>query len=278
MIFISGGVRSGKSTFAQSLMEEFFAKKTAKIHALISSRTASIAAPKGVAVQTDKFSASLRKIYIATSVITDQEMQHRVDKHIADRAGLGYITIECERDVGRLVRASAAGGPIGDHAETAGGEARLASESAAGKGGNPPQLQSADICLLECLTNLVANEMFQPHGLTLSAHACIENITAHILAIDRSVQELIVVSNDIYGDDAIYTSLGTPASPAVEAYKKAIAHISAKLVAHSSRAYEVVYGVPILRAEASGFDGVLDGHLDGGAGNMMQTKGELCRV
>jgi adenosylcobinamide kinase / adenosylcobinamide-phosphate guanylyltransferase len=66
MIFISGGVRSGKSTLGERL----------------------------VSLHTGG-----RKVYFATSEVYDDEMTRRVEKHRLDRAGKGFITIEMSRDI-----------------------------------------------------------------------------------------------------------------------------------------------------------------------------------
>jgi adenosylcobinamide kinase / adenosylcobinamide-phosphate guanylyltransferase len=67
LIFISGGVRSGKS----ALGERYIAN-----------------------------SACNRKVYLATSEIYDEEMAGRIARHRQDRAGKGFVTIEKCRDIG----------------------------------------------------------------------------------------------------------------------------------------------------------------------------------
>lgn len=64
LTFISGGVRSGKSSFAESLL----VKEAAEAHG--------------------------RLIYIASGTATDEEMENRIRKHQSDRAGHNWLTIE----------------------------------------------------------------------------------------------------------------------------------------------------------------------------------------
>lgn len=64
MTFISGGVRSGKSSFAERLLV-------------------------GSADVTDG-----RLVYIASGRAVDREMQERIDKHKTDRADESWLTIE----------------------------------------------------------------------------------------------------------------------------------------------------------------------------------------
>ena len=65
--FISGGAKNGKSTLAQDL---------------------SVALAKGG-----------RLYYVATMISTGAEDDDRIRRHIADRAGLGFETVECFRNI-----------------------------------------------------------------------------------------------------------------------------------------------------------------------------------
>ena len=65
--FISGGAKNGKSTLAQDL---------------------SVALAKGG-----------RLYYVATMISTGAEDDDRIRRHISDRAGLGFETVECFRNI-----------------------------------------------------------------------------------------------------------------------------------------------------------------------------------
>ena len=65
--FISGGAKNGKSTLAQDL---------------------SVALAKGG-----------KHYYVATMISTGAEDDDRIRRHIADRAGLGFETVECFRNI-----------------------------------------------------------------------------------------------------------------------------------------------------------------------------------
>lgn len=65
--FISGGAKNGKSTLAQNL---------------------------AVAL-----SGEGKRYYVATMIPVDEEDEDRIRRHIADRAGLGFETLECGRDI-----------------------------------------------------------------------------------------------------------------------------------------------------------------------------------
>ena len=76
------------------------------------------------------------KYYIATMQVFDDEGQRKIDRHRRLRAGKGFITIEQPRDIQNAV-------------------SKLQSESS---------LKTGRSALLECMSNLVANEMFQEDG------------------------------------------------------------------------------------------------------------------
>lgn len=65
--FISGGAKNGKSTLAQNL---------------------AVALANGG-----------KHYYVATMIPVDEEDEDRIRRHIADRAGLGFETLECGRNI-----------------------------------------------------------------------------------------------------------------------------------------------------------------------------------
>ena len=67
IVFVSGGAKNGKSGFAQDL-----------------------------AVQLAR---SGKRYYVATMIPVDEEDRERIRKHVADRDGLGFETIECGGNV-----------------------------------------------------------------------------------------------------------------------------------------------------------------------------------
>ena len=80
LILVTGGARSGKSTYAERL-------------------AAQLAEPRGG-----------RVTYIATSQAYDEEMAQRVSAHQASRPET-WTTVECPLEVPAAVRAAAAGRP-----------------------------------------------------------------------------------------------------------------------------------------------------------------------
>ena len=70
LLFISGGVRSGKSTLGEKMVNEL---------------------------------ATDNKIYLATSKTYDDEMKLRIQKHQKNREKKGFITIEKSENIGEII-------------------------------------------------------------------------------------------------------------------------------------------------------------------------------
>ena len=67
IVFVSGGAKNGKSGFAQNLAV--------------------------------KLADGGKRYYVATMIPVDEEDRERIRRHVADRAGLGFETIECGGDI-----------------------------------------------------------------------------------------------------------------------------------------------------------------------------------
>jgi adenosylcobinamide kinase/adenosylcobinamide-phosphate guanylyltransferase len=138
-IFISGGVKNGKSFHAQRLA-------------------------KALAGEGPLY-------YLATMLPHDEEDDARILRHQEDRAGMGFETLECARDIsGCFAQASPEG-----------------------------------IFLLDSTTALLANEMFLPDGNVNLAAA--EKIERELRDFAQRVGGLVAVSDGIYSDAADYDAL-----------------------------------------------------------------------
>lgn len=140
-----------------------------------------------------------KKVYIATMEPYDEESFRRIDRHRRMRAGSHYRTIECFRHIERV----------------------------------EPGRDST--VLLECMSNLVANEMFSPEG---RGHGSGPAILDGILRLKSSCRNLVVVTNDVFGD-------GDAADESSEEYLRILGEINRSLAEMSDEAYEVVCGIPV---------------------------------
>ena len=89
--------------------------------------------------------------------------------------------------------------------------------------------------LLECMSNLVANEMFQEEG----AH---ENTVEAVLKGVRHIREqagnLVIVTNEIFSEAADYQG-------ETGLYQEYLGQINQKIAEIADQVVEVVYGIPV---------------------------------
>ena len=91
--------------------------------------------------------------------------------------------------------------------------------------------------MLECLSNLLANECFCPEG--AGEHAQ-EAILRGIERLCSAAADIVVVSNEIFSD-------GTPYDPSTQAYIACLARLNAALSQRADAVVEVVCGIPIVQ-------------------------------
>ena len=137
-------------------------------------------------------------VYLATMEIWDAEDQRRVDRHRDLRKDKGFVTVEAPR---RLFEA---------------------------------EIPQGSAVLLECLGNVCVNECFGPEGFD-GAYDRIWRGIVHLLAQRR---ELVIVSNEICSDGAVYT-------PESEAYRDILARLNRAIAARADQVWEVCCGIPI---------------------------------
>lgn len=145
------------------------------------------------------------KYYLATMDAYDAESIKRIERHRKLRSGKGFKTIERPRDIYKAAES------ITDRGDSA--------------------------VLLECMSNLVANEMFATEEM-LSPSECTTKVMADIKQLIKATTDLIIVSNNIFEDGITYDD-GT------KAYLEALGTINQQLACISDQVYEVVVGIPI---------------------------------
>lgn len=131
--FISGGCKNGKSYYAQ--------------------RAAQL--------------AGRPLYYVATMISTGHEDDERIARHILDREGWGFETIECGRNILDVLKT---GDPQGSY-------------------------------LLDSVTALLANEMFAPEG--FDAHAA-QRVADELCAFVNGTRHVVFVSDYIYSDAGVF--------------------------------------------------------------------------
>ncbi|WNF37978.1 bifunctional adenosylcobinamide kinase/adenosylcobinamide-phosphate guanylyltransferase [Bacillaceae bacterium IKA-2] len=179
LIFISGGVRSGKSSFAEKLAYSLVTPSQAKL------------------------------IYVATSLGGDHEMQMRIERHQIDRINSGYLWETREQPVNL--------------------EKLL------------PFFANDQIVLIDCLTILVANELFSELGKwddPFYVQGIYTRIVNFIDEIGRRGIVTMIVSNELFNDSIDYDE-------ATLIYLKLVAQLHQMLVKKASSAYLVEVGIPL---------------------------------
>lgn len=129
--FISGGCKNGKSWYAQRIAQ----------------------------------AAGKPLYYVATMISTGDEDDRRIARHLADRDGWGFETIECGRNILSCL-------------ENADPEGSF---------------------LLDSVTALLSNEMFAPEGFDVNAA---QRVADDLEEFVRATKNAVIVSDYIYGDAA----------------------------------------------------------------------------
>ncbi len=143
-------------------------------------------------------------LYIATMIPRDGESMQRVARHQKRRKSEGFHTLECHTDLKRL--------PV----------------------------HGFPTVLLECMSNLLANEMFSEEGIikTRGNIPVVEEILEGIAYLDRLCEHVIIVSNEVFSDN------GSPYAETA-GYIKLLGEINCRIAGLASCVYEVVCGIPV---------------------------------
>lgn len=163
------------------------------------------------------------RYYIATMQIYDAEGKKKVERHRKLRAGKGFLTIESPMNVGKI-RFACAGES---------GQAQYRQETERKVQGSSEKKSA----LLECMSNLTANEMFTKDGMK-SEEEVVEKIVSEIQTLSQKLDNLVIVTNNVFEDGVIYDA-GTME------YLRALGRINAALARLADRVAEVVVGIPV---------------------------------
>lgn len=139
------------------------------------------------------------KIYLATMMPFDDEMRCRIKKHRLQRSEKGFRTIEQYTDVANI------------------------------------EVANEEIILLECMSNLLANEMYR-EGANLETLE--EKVVQDIALLEKKCKHLIIVSNDVFHDGCVYTD-------ETKKYLDILGNINQKLAIQAKEVVEVVCGIPL---------------------------------
>ena len=163
----------------------------------------------GKSAYAEDYAVSLSKgmkiYYLATMRAFGREAGQRIARHRTLRSGKGFLTIEQPAAIYKAL----------ERMET--GEKTV---------------------LLECISNLAANEMFEgemPKG----EEAVFKEVANGIARLREEVTHLVVVSNNVFEDGITYDR-------ETMAYIRAMGRINEKLSAMADEVVEVVVGIPLM--------------------------------
>lgn len=148
-----------------------------------------------------------RRIYIATMYPYDEESRMRVRRHRKMRSGKGFETVECYTGLSGI------------------------------------QVPSGCTVLLECMSNLVANEMFQENGAHDGAE---EEIKRGIFSLKKQAGNLVIVTNEIFSEAAVYEG-------ETQNYRHCLGKINQFLGEEADQVVEVVFGIPVYQKGGGSF-------------------------
>lgn len=140
------------------------------------------------------------RCYIAAMRPYDEESLVKIRRHRAQREGADFLTIERETNVGAI------------------------------------DFPARGTALLECMCNLLANEMFDEAGGERDVY---DQILADLSALEEKCDTLIVVTNEVGGDGGAY-------SESTARYLETLGRLNRALAARFDVVAELVCGIPVV--------------------------------
>lgn len=140
------------------------------------------------------------KVYLATMTHIDAEMEAKIKKHRQMRAGKQFRTIEQGCDLGSI---------------------KLSGESCV---------------LLECMSNLVANEMYSNEK--QGGNNIVSYIMSGVQSLLEQSEDVIIVTNEVFSEPV--------ADEETKRYQSVLGEVNQRLAAQAQIFIEVVYGIPLV--------------------------------
>nr|WP_294493369.1 bifunctional adenosylcobinamide kinase/adenosylcobinamide-phosphate guanylyltransferase [uncultured Anaerosporobacter sp.] len=138
-------------------------------------------------------------IYIATMVAFDEEAHRKIARHREMRKEKNFDTKECYVELKSL------------------------------------ELKRENTVLLDCMSNLVANEMYQENG---AQEHTVKQIIEGVKVLKEQVKNLVIVTNEVFSDGIIYDE-------ETKRYLNYLGAINRELAKMADEVIEVVYSIPI---------------------------------
>lgn len=156
-----------------------------------------------------------KRVYVATMIPWDEECVVKIEKHRRMRAEKGFETLECPVDLNAAV------------------------------------IEPGSAVLLECLSNLTANEMYRENGTMPEGCPDVrcgiedpglvwpaDRILEGLRMLKDSTEDLVVVTNEVFSDGQSYSK------ETIE-YMKVLGFLNRQAASMADEVVEVVCGIPI---------------------------------
>lgn len=189
-ILISGGAKNGKSIYAQKISKEMSVKYDVPLY------------------------------YVATMEPADEEDENRIKRHIEERAGWGFTTIEEPRRLSRIFD--------GQNQESQGAAEISSMKNAAAK-----DVDAKGIFLVDSLTALLGNNMFSQNG-SMNLN-CFDDVRDDIYKFSQRAANIVIVSDAIGCDGMKFDEI-------TETYKRSLARLEREIASYYDRVIEVSVG------------------------------------
>lgn len=184
LIYITGGAKSGKSKFAEDMLLSLN-------------------------------NGERKNVYLATSIVFDEEMKTKVDLH-KERRQDRWITIESYKDFTESLKSVS-------------------------------QEDFKNNILVDCLTNMISNIIFENKEINWDKPTK-EQMTKCDKMIEKQVEELIKISNEFENMVIVSNELGmgiVPSYPLGRYFREIAGRMNQCIAKKSDEAYFVVSGIPM---------------------------------
>lgn len=138
-------------------------------------------------------------IYIATMFLYDNESLKKVERHKRMRDHKNFKTIECFKNLKSLF------------------------------------ISNNSTVLIDCMSNLVANEMYLEGG---AKDKTVQEVIRGIESINNQVENLVIVTNEVFSDGIVYDD-------DTMRYIRNLGEINKEIGKKADNVVEVVYSIPV---------------------------------
>lgn len=151
-------------------------------------------------------------LYIATMIPYGEEAKKKIERHHRLRAGKGFITVERYTDLKNL------------------------------------EIPANSGILLECVSNLAANELYRADGTMKERKETLDQIMEGIRHLSQETCCLTIVTNEVHSDINGY-------SQETEMYRNLLGIANQRIAELADRVTEVVYGIPVcIKSDEQGME------------------------